>query len=83
MFAALKRLSAKVEEVEVEVVSRERSADGEHYTVLFKETGGERTFTKTFEWYGPGGMPAPRPMLEEKATLHVNRHGEIVYAGSA
>lgn len=85
MFGWLRTLfSPKTEEITATVVERTRSGDREYYTVIFQEDGGlGRIFTKTFDWYGPDGISAPKPYVGTKATLRIDHLGKVTYAGSA
>lgn len=85
MFGWLRTLfSPKTEEVTAIVAGRTRSEDGERYTITFQEVGGRgRIFTKTFAWYGPSGISAPKPHDGTKAILTVDSSGKVTDAKSA
>lgn len=81
MLNKLKQLIRGIKEIETEVVDMDRPAGSSTYTATFREIGGrQQTFTQTFEAYH-AGRSTPKPTPGTKATLRVNRQGEVVYAG--
>ncbi|MNT48299.1 hypothetical protein D3C72_1850720 [compost metagenome] len=81
MLGKLKQLIRGIKEVETEVVDMDRLPGSSTYTATFREIGGrQRTFSQAFASYHDG-RSTPKPTPGTKATLHVNRQGEDVYAG--